>query len=122
MISGPERSTIAIPASSAGRRDKGKIGLSAGGIGCSCRCGKSVESRNDEIKDLWRFDPMVGIDRFRIAADQQEPEQVNWGRPCLDAPLGEVVEQTLALERFFPRGKRWRAVAAIGDAPLPYRA
>ena len=32
MILGPERSAIAIPASSAGRRERGKIGLSAGGI------------------------------------------------------------------------------------------
>ena len=33
MISGPERSTIAIPASSAGRSARGKIGLSPDGIG-----------------------------------------------------------------------------------------
>jgi hypothetical protein len=38
---------------------------------------KSVEARNDEIKDLGRLNPMIGIDRFRIAPDQLEPEQAN---------------------------------------------
>ena len=78
MILGPERSTIAIPASSAGRRDRGKIGLSAGRNYCSCRCNKAIESRDDETEDLWRLDPMIGIDWFGITPDQQEPEQVNW--------------------------------------------
>ena len=39
---------------------------------------KLVEAGNDEIKDLWRLNPMLGIDRLRIAADQQTSEQVNW--------------------------------------------
>ena len=38
---------------------------------------KSVHPGNDEIKGLWRLNPMLGIDRWWIAADQQEPEQVN---------------------------------------------
>ena len=63
----------------------------------------------------------LGIDLFGIAPDQQEPEHVNWGRPRLDAPLGEVVDQTLPLEHFFPRSERWWVILAVDHAPLPYR-
>src|SRR5271157_2280378 len=79
---------------------------------CSRRRNKAIESRDDETEDLWRLDPMIGIDWFRIAPDQQEPEQVNWGRPGLNAPLGVVVEQTLPLEHFFPRSERWWVILA----------
>ena len=59
---------------------------------CSRRRNKAIESRDDETEDLWRLDPTLEIDRFRITSDQHEPEQVYWGRPGLNAPLGVVVE------------------------------
>src|SRR5208337_2871807 len=85
---------------------------------CSRRCGQAVEARNDEIKDLLRFDPMVGIDRLGIAPDQKEPEQVDWRSPSLDAALGEIVEQTLSVNGVLPRGKP--IICAPGIAPLPH--
>ena len=61
----------------------------------------AIELRDDETEDLWRLVPVIGIDWFRITSDQHEFEQVNWGRPGPNALLGEVVEQTLPLERVF---------------------
>ena len=89
---------------------------------CSRRCGQAVEARDDEIKDLLRFDPMVGIDWLGIAPDQQEPEQVDWRSPSLGAALGEIVEQTLSMSGVLPRGKRSRIVSRSrrrSPAPSP---
>jgi hypothetical protein len=51
---------------------------------------------------------MLGVNWFWIAADQQEPWQVNRRRPCPGAALEVVIKSALALERVFPiiKGRR----------------
>ena len=36
-----------------------------------CRADFDAQSRDDEIEDLWRFDPTLGIDRFGIALPER---------------------------------------------------
>src|SRR5271166_6090885 len=88
---------------------------------CARRGGQAVEPGDDEIKHLLGFDPMVGVDWLGVAPDPQEPEQVDWRGPSLNAALCEIVEQTLSTEGILPRGERGRISSAPDRVPLPHR-